>query len=379
MPAQALVCDLKVAPDGSYVLVATNQGVFRSGDEGRTWQACTAGLPHNSAQRLAVSARRPQVVYCTMATTARDGAPFNGGVYRSEDGGKTWRARCNGLGSRVGKSGESAAMTSNYSQIAIDPRDDTVVYAGDRAWVTAGIYKTADAGEHWSRVTDHFSAKKNMDYGWITQWGPSVECLALSPADPSRVVFGTSGHVFVSGNGGLSWNQRYCRQFPDGRFASNGLAVTCALGAYPDRDRPQRWYFGFMDIGLLVSDDAGGTFRTSYAGLKDAGNCFALAADPADPRKLWVATGQWARNEGYVSRSEDGGASWALVGQPSSGLPCGQVRSLLVDPASPPGKRVLYATLQRLRCLPQHGRWSELAGGRRGLAGGGPPPARVAC
>lgn len=344
LPPKALVCDLKAASDGSYVLAATDAGLYRSADGGATWQAANQGLPHTQVRRLTVSAAKPQVVYCTLATTARGTEPWNGGVYRSEDGGVTWAARCNGLSSRVGKASEPSQMTSNYMQIVVDPRDDNTAYVGDFAWVTAGVWKTTDGGLNWARATEHSGSRKDMNYGWITQWGPAVECLAISAAKPDRVVFGTSGHVFLTDSAGETWDQRYCKQLPDGRFASNGVAVTCALGAWPDVAQPQRWYFGFMDIGLLISEDAGETFRTSYEGLKASGNCFSLLQDPVDPKKLWAGTGQWESNQGYVSRSVDGGAHWTLVGEAKTGLPCGPVRSLLLDPTSPTGKRVLYGT-----------------------------------
>lgn len=344
LPSKALVCDLKVACDGSYVLAATDVGLFRSADGGATWQAANQGLPHTQLRRLALSATRAQVAYCTLATTARDNEAWNGGVYRSDDGGVTWKPRCNGLSGRVGKAAEASQMTSNYMQIVVDPRDDNVAYVGDYAWVTAGIWKTTNGGQSWEHVTDHYSDKKNMTYGWIKQWGPSVECLAISAARPDRLVFGTSGHVFLTDDGGKAWDQRYCKELGDGRFASNGVAVTCALGAWPDIANAKRWYFGFMDVGLLISDDAGQTFRTSYEGLKASGNCFSLLQDPANPAKLWVGSGQWESGQGYISRSMDGGAHWTLLGQEKTGLPCGVPRSLVLDPTSPPDRRVLYAT-----------------------------------
>jgi photosystem II stability/assembly factor-like uncharacterized protein len=152
--------------------------------------------------------------------------------------------------------------------------------------------------------------------------------------------------VFLTDDAGATWQQRYGRQFPDGRFSGNGLEVTCPNNVIPDPFDPQRVYFCYADIGLLISDDRGQTFRTSYQGMKDSGNCFTVAFDPADPNKLWAATGQWAWNEGFVCRSQDRGQRWAVVGQPETGLPSGQVRSLLVDPTSPPGRRTLYVTCQ---------------------------------
>lgn len=344
---KALVCDLDVAPDGSAVLATTDQGLYRSTDQGDTWQRVTAGLPHSSLQRLAFAPSQPNVVYCTLRTLARGGAPWDGGVCRSEDGGQTWTACREGLPTRVGKTGEPAQMTSNLRELVVDPRDANVVYTGDWAWVSAGIYKTSDGGKHWARATQHVGAGKNMDYGWITQWGPAVECLALSAARPDRLVLGTSGHVFLTDDAGATWQQRYCRTFPDGRFAGNGLEVTCFNSLTADPTDPQRLYFGYMDIGLLLSTDGGASYRASNQGMKYRGNCFRVVLDPADPNKLWAGTGEWGSNHGDLCRSTDRGATWTVVGNPASGLPDGQTRHLFVDPTSPAGRRTLLVTSNR--------------------------------
>lgn len=341
----AVVCDLEVAPDGTYVLAATDKGVYRSDDEGLTWRPSNDGLGHTDVRELAIAPKDPRVVYCTLRTTARDNEVWNGGVYRSDDGGRTWAPRCEGLDQRVAKTGEAPQMGSEYKEIAVDPRDPEVVYVGSDSWVSAGVYGSTDGGRSWSRRSWHFGDRKNMEYGWIAQWGPSVSCLALSPAQPDRLVFGTSGHVFLTDDQGRTWQQRYCTTFPDGRFTGNGLEVTCFNDVVFDPTRPQRLYFGYFDIGLLISDDHGATFRRSHQGMRDDGNCFTVLPDPQDPQKLWAATGQWSWNQGYVCRSVDGGETWALVGEEATGLPNGQVRCLVLDPTSPVGQRVLYATV----------------------------------
>jgi photosystem II stability/assembly factor-like uncharacterized protein len=376
LPADAIVRDLEFKPGQSQTLLAaTQRGVFRSDDEGKTWTASSEGLPQSNVEELAFAPSAPNVVYASLRTTARDKQPFDGGVCRSDDAGRTWRV-VNGPGmpSRVGASHQPLQMTSNLKELVVDPRNADVVYLGDRAWVTAGVYKTEDGGKHWKRVTvarDDGKNRKNMDYGWLTQWGPSVECLALSPAKPDRLVFGTSGQVFVTDDGGRTWQQRYCKQLPDDRVTGTGLEVTCLFQVIPDPVRPERLWYCYMDLGLLVSDDHGTSFRRSFQGMKHTGNTFTVAVDPQKPSTVWAGTGQWGRNTGDVCRSTDGGQSWQVVGKPDTGLPDGQTKHLVLDRTSPTERRRLVVSCQ------DHGLYESRDGGQSWQCINGDLPASV--
>jgi photosystem II stability/assembly factor-like uncharacterized protein len=374
LPGDAIVSDLEVPPDrGQTILVATQHGVFRSDDGGGVWSASSTGLPHRDVRELAVAPSRPTVVYATLRTTARDQRAFDGAVCRSDDGGRTWRKlEGRGLASRVGRSDQPVPMSSNFKEIVVSPRNADVLYVGDQSWVSAGVYKSTDGGRSFERVAYRSATKANMDYGWIRQWGPSVECLAISPADPQRVAFGTSGHVFVSPDGGGTWKQRYCWQFDDGRFAGAGLEVTCARRVVADPVRCERVWFCYMDIGLLLSDDGGRTFRRSCEGMKNSGNCFDLAVDPAAPDTVWAATGWWNRNSGDLCRSTDGGRTWTVVGRPETGLPDAQPRQLVLDLRSPVERRRLWEIVQA------HGLFRSDDGGQSWHAANGNLPGAVA-
>lgn len=345
LPPRAIISDLEVKPgDSRVMLAATSKGIFRSDDEGNSWRSSNEGLPHLYTEELAFAPSSPQTVYVTLRCTAREKGAWNGSVCRSDDSGQTWRTvNGDGMPKQVGKGNNARHLSSNPKEIVVDPRDANVVYVGNRDWVSAGVYQTTDGGRRWNRVARHTRDSLNMDYGWITQWGPHVECLGLSPAVPDQIVFGTSGHVFVSNNAGKSWQQRYTREQPDGRIAGTGLEVTCAWRVLPDPVRPNRLYFCYMDIGLLISDDQGRTFRRSQKGMKMGGNCFGVVVDRRQPQTLWAATGWWGRNEGDICRSDDDGQTWRVVGESATGLPTAQVLELVLDLKSPEGQRRLLA------------------------------------
>ncbi|OGV65896.1 MAG: hypothetical protein A2283_01375, partial [Lentisphaerae bacterium RIFOXYA12_FULL_48_11] len=343
LPTNAIISDLEVQPGNSrMVLAATSQGVYRSDDSGASWSSSSEGLPHRYVEELAFAVSASNTVYVTLRCTAQDKETWNGGVYRSDNSGKTWRSAIGkGLSMKVGKGTNQQKLSSNPKEIVVDPRDANVVYVGNRDWVSAGVYKTTDGGQNWICVAYRWRDRSSIDYGWITGWGPSVECLAISPAAPDRLVFGTSGHVFMSDDGGKSWQQRYSRLLDDGRITGTGLEVTCAWDVLPDPVRPARIYFCYMDIGLLISDDNGKTFRRSRDGMKTGENCFGVMVDPQATHTIWAATGWWNHNEGDFCRSDDDGKTWRVVGSPSSGLPNARVTVMALDTKSPVDKRHL--------------------------------------
>jgi photosystem II stability/assembly factor-like uncharacterized protein len=318
--------------------------MYRSADGGDTWQK-VPGLPHDCVQEIALAPSDPRVCYATLRTTARDAEPWNGGVVRSADGGLTWELRSGGLPTRVGRSDQPHQMTSTCKEIMVAPDDPDRVFVGDTAWVSAGVYRTTDGGVHWERCAYRTEKESSYaDYGWITQWGASVECLTISPVDPKRLYFGTSGQIFATEDAGATWTQRYCRMEPDGRFGGTGLEVTCSNDVVFDPHQTERLYFCYFDIGLLVTEDAGRTFRRSVTGMRYSGNCFTVVPDPQDADVVWATTGEWGANHGDVCRSTDRGNSWLVVGKPETGLPDGQTKVLRLDPGSPRGSRHLYVT-----------------------------------
>lgn len=345
MPADAIITGLDVAPDGSFMLAATDQGLFRSRDGGETWTDSGTGLAHRRCVDVAISRSDPAIGYLTLETLARGKTPFDGGVYRSTDGGATWERRSEGLPARVGPEGGAYQLCSGYREMAVSPEDPDTVYVGSTAWVSPGVYKTTDGGASWS-FAGPSRDRPGDDYGWIRFWGPTIECLAISSIEPDTLVCGTSGHVFVTRDGGATWGQAYCSETADGRVSGNGLEVTCLNTVAFDPFLPQRLYCCYFDIGLLISDDLGRSFRKQTKGMGNEGNTFTILADPSAPDRLWAGTGEWATNVGNVCRSVDRGLTWSVVGRPETGLPNGQTRTLLLAPDSPVEARRLLAAVK---------------------------------
>ncbi len=340
LPADALLSDLAFAADGT-LLAATQHGVLASSDRGATWTARNEGLSNRHARRLAISPANPQVVYLTVQSTPGQ-EPFDGGVYRSDDAGRTWRRCITGLAPWLKKGDGNLYLTAQYDRLVVDPRNPETVYVGGRAWVNASLWKSTDGGATWREVLLRGlnNGPKNVDVGYITFWGPSVECLALHPARPERLIFGTSGHAIATDDGGGQWRSVYTRREADGGWSGHGLEVTCVWSMTAHPTQPGEWLIGYMDIGLWRTHNAGQSLHRSMVGVprdhEGVGQSFVY--DPTDATVVYGGFGQWGSNKGGLYLSRDGGSTWA----PRPGLPEGQIKRIVVDPDSPAANRRLW-------------------------------------
>jgi len=336
---EAIVGDLKVSMDGTYILAVSNKGIYRSTDKGTSWIEANKGLPHLHCLKADISRSNPLVCYLTLKTTAQDKEPWNGGVYKSTDGGVTWSPFSSTLPQRVKESGQSNKFSSMYEAVAIHPQNPSIVYLGADSWVTNGVYKTINGGATWNSI---FRKTQNVEYGWLTSLAPTIKTLAISNILPDMVFCGTSTHIFVSLNGGISWQQRYCQKFTGGFFRSNGLETTCVLEGLFDSHDPKRLYFCYRDIGLLVTENFNDSYYHSSAGINCREDVTNVIVEPTNTNKIWACAGTGECRGVYLST--DGGKTWRIVGSPASGLPLGKIGTILIDPTSSVGGRILYAT-----------------------------------
>jgi len=119
---------------GQALFLGAHTGLFRSEDGGRTWQKAALGSkhPHLDVMAIAPHPRDPLILYV---------ATHESGVLKSSDGGTTWREANTGLGGL------------DVHGLAVDPRVPQKLHAAVRE-TGEGIYRTSDGGVRWTRVDD---------------------------------------------------------------------------------------------------------------------------------------------------------------------------------------------------------------------------------
>ena len=326
--------------DPKKLLVTNPHGLWRSSDGGAHWTLANEGLPVGEGynlRRIARCAARPQTVYLTVRQRKGLSLPLKGGLYRSTDGGLSWSA-CACRGPKVG-SRDGAFDFQHWcdATVAVDPRDPDVVWVAGVTWWKDGVWKSTDGGRTFEPRTP---PKRE---GWIDFWGFAVSSLGLSAAAPDSVVFGTSGVVYRSDDGGATWDQRYTAKRDDGKISGIGLEVLCLRKIVPDRFVRNRHYLGFWDIGLLVTEDGGRSLTRNMTGVPRgfSNSCFALVQSPAEPQRLFATFGNWgfssqeARASCVFATSADAGASWQAVTN-AVGWPGGPMPHLALVNGRPP-------------------------------------------
>ena len=276
--------------------VAPGDGVYKSEDAGRTWT--NMGLAATRfISRIVIDPADPDVVHVA-AQGHLWGPNEERGVYRTTDGGKTWKKV-------LYVNPETGAC-----DLALDPSNSKILYAGmweHRRWPYvfrsggpgSGIYRTTDGGDTWAATSAGLPA---APYGRIG--------LGVARSNPSVVyalVEAGSGGLFRSDDKGRTW-RRACDQATYDQVNFRPFYYS-RLTVDPTNDLVVYVYSG----SCYVSRDAGKTFTQVFTGAHP--DHHAVWVDPSDPRH--VISG----NDGGIDISWDGGrkalgvaaAPWAEV------------------------------------------------------------------
>jgi photosystem II stability/assembly factor-like uncharacterized protein len=341
-----------------YYFGGTGGGIWKSVDSGVTWRNVSDGyLGSGSVGAIEVSASDPNVVYAGMGESCIRGNVSHGdGVYKSEDAGRTWRnvglrdtrqigrvrvhptdpdlVYVAALGHTFGPSRERGVFRSRDGgqtwknvlfvndstgavDLCFDARNPRVLYA--TTWQAhrtpwsmvsggagSGLWKSTDAGETWTRLTGE-GLPKGI-------WGRVG--VAVSPADPDRVwamIEAEEGGVYRSDDAGRTW-----RKLNDER----NLRQRAWYYTHIHADPKNADVVYVLNVQFFRSGDGGRTFRsmpTPHADNHD------LWIDPHDPDRMIEG------NDGGANVSFDGGTSWSR----QDNQPTAQFYHVIADDAFP--------------------------------------------
>ena len=238
---------------------STGGGVWKTDDAGHNWTNVSDGYFNTgSVGAITLAPSRPETVYVGMGEHAIRGNTSHGdGVYRSDDGGETWRHM--GL-----------EDTRQISNVIVHPEDPNLVYVAalGHAWgpnEERGIFRSRDGGETWEKIL-----YLNEDVG--------AGDLEMDPSDPNVLYAGM-------------WQAR--------RFAWGLRAAGPGTGLYKSTDGGDTWRNLTNNPGLPTGENRGR---------------IGVAVSGANPNRVWTIV-EAEDDQTGVFRSDDGGASWELVSQ----------------------------------------------------------------
>jgi photosystem II stability/assembly factor-like uncharacterized protein len=158
-------------------------GLFKSTDGGATWKKLEKSLPSQLGRiGLSVFRKNPKIVYAVVqsgeggTSDIGDVTSKRGGVFRSEDAGESW-TRMSGLDPRP----------FYFSQIRVDPENDQLVYV-----LGFALHVSEDGGKTWR---EDRSGKLH----------PDGHAMAIDPRNPKRILLGNDGGAYETYNGGKDW------------------------------------------------------------------------------------------------------------------------------------------------------------------------------
>ncbi|MBI4538919.1 MAG: glycosyl hydrolase [Gemmatimonadetes bacterium] len=298
---------------------ATGGGVWKTDDGGLTWRSVSDGyFGTGSVGAVAVAPSNPNVVYVGMGEACLRGNVSHGdGVYKSTDAGKTW--------TRVG-----LEATRHVGRIVIHPRNPDIAYVAALGDVFGpspdrGVYRTRDGGRTWEKILYRDENTGGID---ITMDPNNPQVIYASLLQERRFPWGllTAGPgsgFFKTTDGGNTWSELSERPgLPTGMKGRTGITLSPAranrVWAIVDGGTGKKGVFRSDDGGAtwrLVSDKADLTQRPSYY--------HHIFADPKDANTVYVLnTGLW--------KSTDGGGTWSRIPTPH-----GDNHDLWIDPQDP--------------------------------------------
>ncbi len=305
------------ARSAEYYFGATGGGLWKSSDGGVTWRPVTDGqLTSASVGAVAVAPSNPDVVYIgTGETELRGNIAQGDGVYKSTDAGRTWK--------HIG-----LIDTQAIAKIRVHPTNPDIVFVaalGHPAGPNAerGIFRSKDGGQTWDKVLFRDDKTGGCEVVFDPN-NPQVLFASLWEAFRTSHMMSSGGAgsgLFKSTDGGDHWTEisRY-PGLPKGVLGKIGMDVSRA-----DSNRVYA-QIEANDGGTFVSDDAGATWKRVSENRDVQQRAFYYTRVFADPKAKDTV---YEPNVGYM-KSVDGGKTWTTLRPPH-----GDNHDMWIDPTNP--------------------------------------------
>ena len=294
-----------VAAPSTFYLGASGGGVWKTEDYGTTWNVVSDGYFESpSIGDIAIAQNDANIVY---VGTGSDGLRSNvipgKGMYKSVDGGTTWEH----IGLRE---------TGHIGAVEIDPTNHNTVWVAAigqafHANEERGIYKTEDGGKTWNKVL-YISDTVGFSDIELLPGNPNVVFAAAWKTErkPWTIISGGTqeeGGLYKSVDGGKSW-EKITEGLPQGLIGDIDLAISPANSSivYALVEAPDD------DGGLYRSVDQGRTFEQVSDDEHIRNRPFYYGNIEADPQNADIVYSL----AGRFVKSEDGGATWTRVRPP---------------------------------------------------------------
>ena len=273
-PLETRVRSLAVHPTEPHtVLAGADSGLYRSTDNGASWERTNDPDQSLNIWSLAVNPSSPDTIFAGTSPSA---------LYRSQDGGHRWDQLSLNLAE------ECAIGTPRVTAMVVDPDDPRIVWAGVEI---DGVHRSLDGGNSWSRVEG------------VTD--PDIHGMLVAKGNPNQVLTSTPHEIFSSTDVGESWQAMdiskkfpapYCRWIAVKPDDSRVIFAGCGDGAIGSSGNLQR------------TVDGGETWETRPLPVEPNSPLYGFATNPANPNRILSFS---LFGEIYVS--EDAGDSWQKV------------------------------------------------------------------
>ena len=280
----------------TYFVGAASGGLWRTKNNGISWKPIFDDQDVSSVSALAVSQKDPNIVWAGTGETflIRPAHAIGDGIYKSTDGGDTW-------------TNMGLEKTARIGRIVIHPTNPNIVYVAALGHAHGpqkerGIYRTTDGGKSWKHVLfinentggiDIAIDLNNPDFLLASMWEIHINSWGLNSG-------GESGGVFISRDGGDSWERQDKNGLPGGKGKPVGK-VAIAIS----QSNPNTMYALCEEghPGLYRTDNGGESWQLvtrNHTLAERAPYYMRMAVDPDNPEKIYVLNVQF-------SISEDGG------------------------------------------------------------------------